>query len=148
MQLPSTGFKEVKLSYATQRSGSGMLKQVLYYTSDGENYLQYGDTVNVTTDYELAYFDFTGLPNVDDNPDFAIKLLFFEQNVASNGNNRIDNVVLEGVALSNQVSGVIISPAILSLLAGETAQLTATIIPASASNQQVTWQSSNEMSPL
>jgi len=144
MQLPTTGFKDIKLSYATQRSGSGMLKQVLYYTTDGINYTQHGDTVFVTTNYELAGFDFTGLPDVDNNPHFEIKLLFYEQNIAANGNNRFDNVVLEGIALDNQVTGVIVSPSILNLQTGETAQLTATLIPAGAANQEVSWHSLNE----
>jgi hypothetical protein len=100
LELPTTGFENIHLSYATQRSGSGMLKQVLYFTIDGQNYIQHGDTVHVTTNYELASFDFTGMADVDDNPDFGIKILFYEQNVASNGNNRIDNIALEGDPLT------------------------------------------------
>jgi hypothetical protein len=143
--LNSAGYENLKLSYAAQRSGQGMLKQVLYYTTDGgENWTQHGDTVFVTTDYELAQFDFTGVPGVDNNADFAAKLIFLEQNVASNGNNRIDNVVLEGESLGGAVEGVSVNPNVLTLSIGEQSTLNANVLPGSATNRNVSWSSSDE----
>jgi hypothetical protein len=142
--LNSEGFQNLTLSYAVQRSGSGMLKQVLFYTIDGVNFEQFGDTVYVETDFELASFDFSAVEEVNDNPNFAVKLRFYEQNVASNGNNRLDNVVLEGNSLGGAVESVVLNESHLVLTPDETFQLIATVLPISASNQNVAWTSDDE----
>lgn len=145
IELPSTGYEDLELSYATERSGSGMLKQVIYTTTDGSTYIQFGDTVEVETDYELVRFDFTSLTAANDNPDFGIKMLFFEQNTASNGNNRFDNIVLEGTPMAavTPVSAVAVIPKDVDLLVTETFSLAYEIIPASAADTSVTWSSTD-----
>ncbi len=141
IQLPTTAYDSIQFSYATHRSGSGMLKQVLSYTTDGQTYQEHPDTVLVTEDWELVSFDFAAITGVSNNPNFAVKIRFYEQNTGGSGNNRIDNMVLEGNSLSNQVTAVLISPDSASLLVTETLQLNATVIPASATNQAVSWSS-------
>lgn len=143
IQLPSTGFEDLHITYAVQRSGSGMLKEVLYYTTDGVNYTPHQDTVFVTTTYALAYFDLSSITGINNNPNFAVKIRFFEQNIASNGNNRIDNFVLEGNSLGGSVDSVSLNKNTLSLLTGTNEQLIATVLPASATNKNVTWTSTN-----
>lgn len=143
LQLPTTGFTNIHLSYVAQRSGSGMLKQVLYYSTDGVNFTAHPDTVNVTTTFSLVNFDFSGIPAASNNPNFTAKILFFEQNVASNGNNRLDNVVLEGTSLGAAVQGVTINPSNASVLIGDNVQLMAMINPGNATNKTVTWSTSN-----
>lgn len=144
ISLNSTGFSDLKLSYAAERSGSGMLKQVLYYTIDGENFQPYGDTIDINTSYNLVEFDFSSIQEVENNPDFAVIIRFLEQNTADNGNNRLDNIVLEGLPLGSGVEGVVINEEDFSVLIGETFQLTATILPPGASNQNVSWRTENE----
>ncbi len=141
MPLPTTGFTDIILSYATQRSGQGMLKQVIYYTTDGSNYSPFGDTIYVTPDFQTVTADFGAIPGVADNPGFGVKIKFYEQNTGFNGNNRFDNVVLEGLPISNQVTGVIVLPQVLQLSPGESYAMQAQVIPASADNQNVSWQS-------
>ncbi|MFN3529284.1 MAG: Ig-like domain-containing protein [Bacteroidia bacterium] len=141
--VPTSGFDNIRLSYAVQRSGSGMLKQVLFYTTDGTNYVPHPDTVFVGTAWALVNFDLSALSAVSNNPQFALKLRFYEQNIASNGNNRLDNFVVEGNPLGGQVTGVSISPTALQLVVADSAQLNATVLPTSASNQNVSWTSSD-----
>lgn len=143
VQLPSNGFEALEISYASQRSGSGMLQQVLYYTTDGVSYTPHPDTVNVQTAWTLVSFDFSAISAANNNPDFAVKIRFFGQNTASNGNNRIDNFVLEGNSLGGAVTGVTITPKSINLLVGGNAMLNGTVVPASATNQSVTWSSTD-----
>jgi hypothetical protein len=143
IQLPSTGFSNVQLSYAVQRSGSGMLKEVLFYTTDGVTFIPHPDTVFVTTSWGLAQFDFSSITAANNNPDFAVKIRFFEQNVASNGNNRIDNFVLEGTSLGGLVSGVSLNMNSLQMLPSDTNRLVASVLPSNATNQQVSWSSTD-----
>lgn len=142
--LNSTGFNNLHLSYATERSGSGMLEQQLYYTVDGENYEPFGEPVSVTVGYDLVQFDFSGIDAANDNPNFGVKLHFLGQNVASNGNNRIDNVVLEGVSLGGAAEGVVLVEDELTIAVGESVQLEANVLPSNASNQNVSWSSADE----
>lgn len=140
LELPTVGYKNPSLSYATERSGSGMLKQVLYVTVDGTTYTQVGDTVVVNTSYSLVTFDFDTVTGSANNPDFGAKLLFFEQNTGTSGNNRFDNVVLEADTFI-AVTGVVISPSRLLLNVGDSAPFDATVLPPNAENLSVTWAS-------
>ncbi len=47
------------------------------------------------------------------------------------------------IAPASKVTGVSVSPTTLTIIAGATSQLTASILPSSASNKNVTWSSSN-----
>lgn len=142
--LNSTGFENLHLSYATERSGSGMLEQQLYYTVDGENYEAFGEPVSVMEDYELVQFDLSGIEAANNNPNFGVKLHFLGQNTASNGNNRIDNVVLEGSSMGGAVEGVFLTDDAFTIGVGETVQLEANVVPANASNQNIMWSSADE----
>lgn len=143
IQLPTTGFSNPLLTYAAQRSGSGMLKQVLSYTLNGTNFTEHPDTVLVQTSWNLVTFDFSSITGAEDNADFAVKIRFYEQNSASNGNNRLDNVVLEGTSLGGAVSGVILNKNATTLLVAGDELLEETVIPANAFNKSVTWSSSD-----
>jgi len=142
--LNSRGYEDLRLSYATERSGQGMLKQVLYYTTDGETFEPYGDTIDIVTDYRLVEFDFSDIAEANDNEDFAVVIRFLEQNTADNGNNRFDNVVLEGTPLEEPVSGVVINEGDTEIPVGETFSFTATVLPPGAENQEVSWRSEDE----
>ena len=143
VQLPTTGFANPVLSYATQRSGSGMLKQVLSYTLNGTTFIEHPDTVFVQTSWNLVTFDFSSITGAEDNADFAVKLRFYEQNVASNGNNRIDNLVLEGNSLGGAVTGVSLNTNMLTMLVSDDEQLEETVLPANAFNKTVSWTTSD-----
>jgi len=144
ISLNSEGFSDLKLSYAAERSGSGMLKQVLYYTVDGQNFQPFGDTININTSFNLVEFDFSNIHEAVNNSDFAVIIRFLEQNTADNGNNRLDNVVLEGIPIGSEVEGVVINEDDFNIQIGETFQLTATILPPGASNQNISWRTENQ----
>ena len=98
--MPTLGYKEVVLSYATMRTGSGAQNQTLSYTTDGSNFTTAGLSdfeMTITEVYVLRQFNFAGIPNVKNNPNFKIKITFSNGNTNASGNNRIDNLVLEGV---------------------------------------------------
>ncbi|TVR82524.1 MAG: hypothetical protein EA409_04730 [Saprospirales bacterium] len=144
ISLNSEGFEDLLLSYATERSGQGMLKQVLYYTTDGENFTPFGDTFEVATSYQLAAFDFSSIPEVNDNPNFGVLIRFLDQNTADNGNNRFDNIVLEATPKDAVVEGVVINEKDVRIVVGSEFEFSATILPLNANNQNVSWRSLNE----
>ena len=147
LTLNSEGFENLKLSYASERSGSGMLKQVLYISTDGQTFAPFGDTVIVATSYELVEFDLSGLAAANNNPNLMAKIRFFEQNTGTSGNNRFDNVVLEGKSIGGvyvPVDNITISPKEITFGIGDREQLNVNITPLAASNKEYTLVSSDE----
>ena len=92
------------LKYAATRTGSGSQTHTVSYTTDGTNYIQTGLSVTefmLTEDvYSLLEIDFSSINGVNNNANFKIKI---SHDTASsqiqNGNNRIDNLTVEGNTL-------------------------------------------------
>ncbi len=102
INVPSTGYKDVILSYAATRTGSGSQTQTISYTTDGKNYTQTGlsqtDYTLLEDTYVIIQLNFSGIEATDNNPNFKVKVEF--DNASSqieNGNNRIDNLTLDGI---------------------------------------------------
>ncbi len=95
--LPTTGYKDIVVKYASLRSGSGAYFQIIHYTTDGTSY-SLMDTIRPTTTATLYTLDFTNKSNVKDNPNFKVRITFAQGGGGTAGNNRIDNFTLEGVS--------------------------------------------------
>ena len=71
-----------------------------YRTSPAAGWQPFGQTLDVPENFTLFTFDFSGIPAADNNPEFAVRILFGGSNAAApTGNNRFDNIVLEGTAI-------------------------------------------------
>ncbi|MCH8524427.1 MAG: T9SS type A sorting domain-containing protein [Balneolales bacterium] len=99
-RVPTTGFENILFSYETRRSNSGADTQYITYTVDGSTYVPL-KVLEVTTTPAVILLDFSEIDAVSDNPDFAVRVEFNDSNNPPNlaGNNRFDNVVVEGLAL-------------------------------------------------
>ena len=65
--LPTTGFENIIVRFATRRSGSGAGTQLWSYTIDGSNYLPFATVLPNNSNPALATLDFSGLAEVNDN---------------------------------------------------------------------------------
>jgi hypothetical protein len=100
--LPTTGYQNIKFDYAVMRTNQGQLKNIVSYSLDGINFTQAGLTTtefDVLTTFNLVQLDFTAIPGVNNNPNFKVRITFDGNTVASNGNNRFDNITLKGIPL-------------------------------------------------
>lgn len=103
LSLPTTGYKDIVIQFATARTGSGATTQNYSYTVDGTNYTTAGlpvTTHNPTQDptSSLVTLDFSGISAVENNSQFKIKISFSGDTASgTSGNNRFDNITLEGV---------------------------------------------------
>lgn len=99
LTLPTTGYQNIVLRYAATRTSNGAQEQTLFYrTADNADWIQFGDTFAVSQDFNLFEFDFTGLADVENNAEFSVRILFGGSNApGSSGNNRFDNITLEGI---------------------------------------------------
>lgn len=99
--LPTTGYENVRFTYAVMRTTNGAEgQQVEYQTGPDGPWMQIGGPLTITTDYQLFTFDFSAIPGANDNPDFQIRIRFGGTNApGESGNNRFDNITLDGSPL-------------------------------------------------
>lgn len=105
MHLPTNGFQNVSLSYACRRTPNGATMQRLYYrvSHDGD-WTPAPEPFPITEEYQRFAFHFND-PATHDNPEFSVGIRFLGQETeGSSGNNRFDNIQLEGIPLSSTSS--------------------------------------------
>lgn len=115
--MPTTGYGDIVFRYAVHRSGSGMLNNQISYSVNGTDYTEAGlttSTFSISEQYQLITVDLSTIPAVNDNPDFHIRIRFQGNTSQDNGNNRFDNITLqgdvtEGLDSDGSLSGVRIS---------------------------------------
>lgn len=109
--IPSTGYGNLKLTYACQASSvtSGQLHQLFSYSLDsGATWISSGSGLSEWTD--SAWLSFNNIsvrltdPLANNNRKLVFKITFSGNTSGSSGNNRFDNLTLEGDPAS--LSGV------------------------------------------
>lgn len=105
IDAPSTGYRDVVVSFATTRTSNEAVEQALDFSSDG------GTTwVSVGEPYTIAMVDSEGylartvhlseFDEVNDNPDLGFRILFTGEGASNaDGNNRFDNLSVEGTSV-------------------------------------------------
>jgi hypothetical protein len=96
--MPTTGHSGLKFEYAVQRSGSGMLKNIVEYSIDGTTFTSTGmnqNEFNINETYGLIEVNFAGITAANDNANFKVRITFEGNTTETNGNNRFDNITLK-----------------------------------------------------
>ena len=102
--IPTTNYKNIVVTYAATRSGSGPLGHLYSYSLDsgltfttaglGTGVLPDSNTINAT--WTQIQLDFSAISNVNNNPKFVLRIQTSQQNTTLNGNDRFDNITVEG----------------------------------------------------
>lgn len=109
--MPTLGFKDVVLTYATMRTGSGAQIQKISYSVDGTNYTTNGlneTEFAVTETFVLRKIDFKGINTITNIATFKVKIIFSNGNENPTGNNRFDNFVLEGLPSGDPIPSILL----------------------------------------
>lgn len=104
--IPTTGFEEIRISYATTRTSKGAQQQNVYYrtAADAEWILFATGLIIPEDDFRVVSLDFSNVEGVKDNEEFALKIEFAgSQASGSSGNNRFDNIVVEGLRITTGI---------------------------------------------
>jgi hypothetical protein len=100
INLPTTGYKNIKLRYAVSRSSKGAQTNTVSYSVDGTNFINTAiaasATYTVDTVYHLVSFDFSSDAGVNDNANFKVQLNFSNATSTTSGNDRFDNFTVYG----------------------------------------------------
>lgn len=98
-RLPTTGYGGLTLSWATRRSGQGAGIQTVAYTTDGANWTPLATYEVLDAAPQPKTFDLAGLTAAENNPLFAVRVTFTQGAGGTAGNNRFDDVTLQGILL-------------------------------------------------
>jgi hypothetical protein len=105
LNIPTTNYKNILITYAAERSGSGPLTHVYSYSLDGVTFINTGltgmgttlpDSNSVPTVWGQLQLDFSSITGANNNPKFAFRIQNSQQNATLNGNDRYDNITVEG----------------------------------------------------
>lgn len=107
--LPTTGYANVIVKFATRRSGSGADDQLWSYSTDGTTYTALVTIHPANGDPTLQTLDFTAIADADDNADFKLKVEFAQGAGGNAGNNRFDNFTLNGTALGGDTTEPVVT---------------------------------------
>ena len=132
--LPTTGYENCIVKFATRRSGSGAGTQVWSYSTDGTNYISFSNVIPNNGDPALATLDFSGIDATDNNPNFKLKVEFQQGTGGTGGNNRFDNFTLEGTTF---VGPDIIAPTVTFLPVNNAINVATNIIPTISFNEAI-----------
>ena len=105
LYLPTTNYKNILVSYAASSSGSGPPENIYSYSLDsGLTFTKAGLGVtglpdsNVITPsvWTLFQLNFSSITAVNNNPKFVLKISTSINNAYNHGNDRYDNLTVEG----------------------------------------------------
>lgn len=102
IEINTQNYRDLKLSYAVKRTGSGAQINEVHYSSDGVTFITAGLSDNefvIAEDYELVSIDLSNAASLNNNASARIRIMFMDGNNNSSGNNRIDNLMITAKAL-------------------------------------------------
>lgn len=132
--VPTTGYENISIKFATRRSGSGAGTQVWTYTLDGTNYVAYTNVLPNDGDPGLITFDFTSIAAVNNNPNFKLRVAFEALPGGTVGNNRFDNFTVDGNAIGG---GDAIAPVVTLSPMNNTTNVAITVNPTISFNENI-----------
>ena len=97
--VSTVGFANIVVSFATQGTSTGFNSNQFQYSLDGINFIDFGSPYTPATAFGTLplVFTLTAITGLNNNPNAAFRIVF-NGATTSTGNNRIDNLVVEGTS--------------------------------------------------
>lgn len=109
--LSTLGYTNIIVTFASQGTSTGFNSNQFQYSLDGITFIDFGAPYVPATSFALFTFDLSSIAGLNNNANAAFRIVFNGATSAS-GNNRIDNLVVEGTATTEPIP----EPASLFLL--------------------------------
>src|ERR1041384_2057882 len=99
--VSTVGFSNIVVSFATQGTSTGFNSNQFQYSLDGVSFIDFGSPYTPATAFGTVplVFSLVAIAELNNNPNAAFRIIF-NGATSSTGNNRIDNVVVEGTSAS------------------------------------------------
>jgi len=97
--VSTAGFSNIVVSFATQGTSTGFNNNQFQYSLDGINFVDFGPPYTPATAFGTLplVFSLGAIVGLNNNPNAAFRIVF-NGATSSTGNNRIDNIVVEGTS--------------------------------------------------
>lgn len=101
--VSTLGFSNIVVSFATLGTSTGFNSNQFQYSLDGTTFVDFGPAYTPASTFGAVplVFSLASIVGLNDNPNAAFRIVFNGAS-SSTGNNRIDNIVVEG----SEVTGV------------------------------------------
>jgi len=95
--VSTLGFSNILVSFATQGTSTGFNSNQFQYSLDGVSFIDFGSPYIPATAFGAVplVFSLAAIVGMNNNPNAAFRIVF-NGATSSTGNNRIDNIVVEG----------------------------------------------------
>ena len=112
--VSTAGFTNIVVSFATQGTSTGFNSNQFQYSLDGVSFVDFNPPFTPATAFGAVplVFSLAAIVGLNNNPNAAFRIVF-NGATSSTGNNRIDNIVVEGTSAA---SGTIPEPTSALLL--------------------------------
>jgi PEP-CTERM motif len=102
--VSTLGFTNIIVSFATQGTSTGFNSNQFQYSLDGLTFVDFGPPYTPASTFGAlpVVFNLTSIPGLNNNPNVAFRIVF-NGATSSTGNNRIDNIVVEGTNASTAI---------------------------------------------
>jgi hypothetical protein len=99
INVSTVGFGNIVFSFANQGTGTGFNSNQFQYSLDGINFIDFGSPYVPAAAFGAVpvVFTLSSVVGLNNNPNAAFRIVF-NGATSSTGNNRIDNVVIEGTS--------------------------------------------------
>jgi len=99
LNVSTVGFSNIVVSFATQGTSTGFNNNQFQYSLDGINFVDFGPPYAPATAFGTLplVFSLAAIVGLNNNPNAAFRIVF-NGATSSTGNNRIDNIVVEGTS--------------------------------------------------
>jgi hypothetical protein len=132
--LPTSGYENIIVKFATRRSNNGAGTQTWFYSNDGTTYTSFTTVTPNNGDPALTTLDFTATSGVNNNPNFKLKVEFSQGSGGTTGNNRFDNFTAQGTTAGG---GDTFAPIATITPANGTTNVSALVNPTIAFNEAI-----------
>ncbi|MBM3907250.1 MAG: hypothetical protein FJ363_04120 [Gemmatimonadetes bacterium] len=99
---PTTGYKSIVVTWAAQRSSSGAQQEEFSYSVDGgTTWVPVGGPIAIAEAWEQKSVNLSAITAVENKANMRFRILFTGTGSdGASGNNRLDNITIEGIPLS------------------------------------------------
>jgi hypothetical protein len=100
--VSTVGFANIAVSFATQGTSTGFNSNQFQYSLDGTSFVDFSPPYAPATAFGATplVFSLAAITGLNNNPNAAFRIVFNGAS-SSTGNNRIDNIVVEGTSTAN-----------------------------------------------
>lgn len=102
LNVSTLGLSNIAVSFATQGTSTGFNSNQFQYSLDGVAFINFSAPYTPALTFGLITFDLSSIPGLNNNPDAAFRIVF-NGATSSSGNNRIDNIVVEGQPITTPI---------------------------------------------